>query len=156
VTALVHQFFPDGGAFALHVRPDKGMDAVYTAGEKLLVDIVATSAAYLQVDYYQADGQVVHLLPNALDNNYVEAGETFTLGKPESGFQFAISPPFGVEMLTVIASQQPLGVQVDVPSVEPASMYLARLTKRLEHYQADENVAVAYTRIRTQELVDTR
>ena len=156
VTALVHQFFPDGGAFALQVQPDKGMDAVYTAGEKLLVDIVAASDVYLQVDYYQADGQVVHLLPNSLDTNYVEAGETFTLGKPESSFQFAISPPFGVEMLTVIASHQPLGAQVDVPSVEPASIYLERLAKSLERYQADETVAVAYTRIRTQELLDTR
>ena len=156
VTALVHQFFPDGGAFALHVRPDKGMDAVYTTGEKLLVHIVAASAAYLQVDYYQADGQVIHLLPNALDTNYVEAGETFTLGKPESGFQFAIAPPFGVEMLTVIASQQPLDLQSDVPSVEPASLYLERLNKSLAHYQATERVAVAYTRIRTQELADTR
>jgi general secretion pathway protein A len=156
VTALVHQFFPDGGAFALQVQPDKGRDAVYTAGEKLLVHIVAASAAYLQVDYYQADGQVVHLLPNALDPNYVEAGETFTLGKPESSFQFEISPPFGVEMLTVIASHQPLGAPGDVPSVEPASRYLARLAKNLAYYQAEEHVAVAYMRIRTQDLVDTR
>jgi hypothetical protein len=132
------------------------MDAVYTAGEKLVVNIVTASAAYLQVDYYQADGQVVHLLPNALDANYVAAGETFTLGKPGSSFQFEISPPFGVEMLTVIASQQPLGALGDIPSVEPASLYLERLATRLEHYQADATVAVAYTRIRTQEPLDTR
>jgi hypothetical protein len=156
VTALVHQFFPDGGAFALHVQPDKGMDAVYTAGEQLLVDIVAASDAYLQVDYYQADGQVVHLLPNALDGNYVKAGETFALGQAQSSFQFKISPPFGVEMLTVIASQQPLAALVDVPSVEPASQYLARLSTSLARYQADGKVAVAYTRIRTQEQVATR
>jgi hypothetical protein len=132
------------------------MDAVYTAGDKLLVDIVAASDVYMQVDYYQADGQVVHLLPNALDTNYMEGGKTFTLGKPRSSFQFTIAPPFGVEMLVVIANQQPLDTQGDVPAVEPASRYLERLARSLEHYQATEQVAVAYTRIRTQGPVDTR
>jgi hypothetical protein len=53
-------------------------------------------------------------------------------------------------MLMVLASQQPLDVQRGVPSTEPASMYLARLAKNLEHYRAHEKVAVAYTRIYTQ------
>jgi general secretion pathway protein A len=156
VMALIYRFFPDGGAFALQVWPNKGRDAVYTAGEKMWVDIVAESDAYLQVDYYQADGQVVHLLPNVLDDNRVEAGKTFTLGKPKNSFQFQISPPFGVEMLAVIASQQPLEVQRNVPSVELASSYLERLARSLENYQAHAQVAVAYTRIRTQEQVEMR
>jgi type II secretory pathway predicted ATPase ExeA len=156
VMALVHRFFPEGGDFALQVRPDKGVDAVYTAGENLVVDILAARDVYLQLDYYQADGQVVHLLPNSLGDNRVEAGKTFTLGKSENSFQFQISSPFGVEMLMVIASQQPLEVQQDVPSVEPASHYLERLSKSLKEYQTHKQVAVAYTRIRTQEQVGVR
>ena len=50
----------------------------------------------------------------------------------------------------VLASQRPLDVQRDVSSTEPASVYLARLAKNLEHYRAHEKVAVAYTRIYTQ------
>jgi hypothetical protein len=119
-------------------------------GEQLLVRITAETDAYLQVDYYQADGQVVHLLPNPLDSNQVHAGHAFILGKPESSFQLTISPPFGVEMLMVLASQRPFNLQRDVSSTEPAPVYLARLAKNLEHYRAHEKVAVATTRIYTQ------
>jgi hypothetical protein len=52
-------------------------------------------------------------------------------------------------VLTVVASKRPLETQVDMPNIEPADAYIERWAKRLKGYQTDEQVAVAYLRIRT-------
>ena len=150
VVDLMRHHFPNGGAFPLRVWVNKGSEEVLTEGENLLVHVWSEQSAHLQMDYYQADGQVVHLLPHPLDHNQVEAGEILSLGKPGNAFQFRVVPPFGVEMLTVVASRSPLGARQDGPYVEPAAQYLERLGKRLEAYQAEGNAAIAHIRIRTQ------
>jgi hypothetical protein len=156
VSALIRQFFPEGGPFYLRVWANKDADDVYVEGEKLVMHLVTDTDAYLQVDYYQANGQVIHLLPNSLDSSRVAAGQVFTLGKPENSFQFEVTPPFGAELLTVVASKRPLDTQDDMPKIEPADTYVERWAKRLKRYQTDEQVAVAYLRIRTRkELSDT-
>ena len=156
VSALIRQFFPEGGSFYLRVWANKDADDVYVEGEKLVMHLVTDTDAYLQVDYYQANGQVIHLLPNLLDSGRVTAGQVFTLGKPENPFQFEVTPPFGAELLTVVASKRPLDTQDDMPKIEPADTYIERWAKRLKGYQTDEQVAVAYLRIRTRkELSDT-
>jgi hypothetical protein len=142
--------FPDGGAFPLRVWVNKGSKEIYSEGERLLVHVLSDHSAHLQMDHYQADGQVVHLLPHPLDRNRVEAGEIFSLGKPDNAFQFAVVPPFGVEMLTVVASPHPLDASPDGPTIEPAEGYLERFAKRLEAYKAQGNATIAHIRIQTQ------
>jgi type II secretory pathway predicted ATPase ExeA len=154
--ALMQQVFPGGGDFQLQVWTNKGANSVYTEGEKLLVNILADRSAYLQVDYYQADGQVMHLLPNALEPNDIKSGQVFTLGKSDKTFQFEITPPFGVEMLTVLASQGPLETQRGMPNVELATPYLERLENRLKTYKTRGKAAVAYLQIRTHKGLPTR
>jgi len=154
--ALMQQVFPGGGDFQLQVWTNKGANSVYTEGEKLLVHILADRSAYLQVDYYQADGQVVHLLPNALEPNDIKSGQVFTLGKSDKTFQFEIAPPFGVEMLTVLASQAPLETQRGMPNAELATLYLERLENRLKTYKTQGKAAVAYLQIRTRKGLPTR
>lgn len=154
--ALMQQVFPGGGDFQLQVWTNKGANSVYTEGEKLLVNILADRSASLQVDYYQADGQVVHLLPNALEPNDIKSGQVFTLGKSDQTFQFEIAPPFGVEMLTVLASQAPLETQRGMPTVELATLYLERLENRLKTYKTQGKAAVAYLQIRTHKGLPTR
>ena len=153
----MQRLYPDGGDFQLQVWGNKKAERVYVEGEKLLLHVLADTDAYLQVDYYQADGQVVHLLPHALVDNRVQAGRIFTLGKPEHMFQFNIAPPFGEEMLVVIASQQPLALPTGMSSnVELASLYTERLANQLQTYQAQGQIAVASLRIRTQKSHGTR
>jgi hypothetical protein len=154
--ALMQKVFPGGGDFQLQIWTNKDANSVYTEGEKLLVHILADQSAYLQVDYYQADGQVVHLLPNALEPNDIKPGQVFTLGKSDQTFQFEIAAPFGVEMLTVLANRAPLETQPGVPNVELATLYLERLAKRLNTYKAQDKVAVAYLQIRTRKGLPTR
>lgn len=154
--ALMQHVFPGGGDFQLQVWTNKGADRVYTEGEKLLVHILADRSAYLQVDYYQADGQVVHLLPNALEPNDIKSGQVFTLGKSDQTFQFEIAPPFGVEMLTVLASQVPLEIQRGMPNIELATRYLKHLENRLQSYKTQGQAAVAYLQISTRKRSPTR
>jgi hypothetical protein len=66
------------------------------------------------------------------------------------GQNLKVVPPFGVEMLTVVASRSPLDTDQEGPNVEPAAQYLERLGKRLEGYKAEGNAAIAHVRIRTQ------
>jgi hypothetical protein len=150
VVDLMRHHFPNGGAFPLRVWVNKGSEEMYSEGEHLLVHVWTEQSAHLQMDYYQADGQVVHLLPHPLDPNRVEAGEIFSWGKPDNIFQFAVVPPFGVEMVTVVASRSPLDTTQGGPTIEPAAQYLERLGKRLEAYKAQGNAAIAHIRIRTQ------
>jgi type II secretory pathway predicted ATPase ExeA len=150
VVDLIRHHFPNGGAFPLRVWVNEGSQEVFTEGEHLLVHVWSDQSAYLQMDYYQADGHVVHLLPHPLDHNRVEAGEILSWGKPDNTFQFKVVPPFGVEMLTVVASRSPLDAGQEGPTIEPAERYLERLGKRLEGYKTQGNAAIAHVRIRTQ------
>jgi general secretion pathway protein A len=149
VATLMQEFFPTGGDFRLRVWPEKGINTVYTEGEKLLVHVLPEVGAYVQVDYYQVDGTVVHLLPNPLDHNFVSGGTTLTLGEAKSSYYFTISPPFGHELLTVIASRQPLENNRTLPRIEPAMAYLDRLAKQLEAYKTRGKVAGVHVLIPT-------
>lgn len=149
--ALLDQFFPDGGDFRVVVWPDKGKEALYIEGDKLIVQILAEESAYLQVDYYQTDGKVVHLLPNDRDPNFAERGKVFTIGTPQDRYEFVVKPPFGEELLTVIASQQPLEKLLTTEMIESATSYLKRLTQYLQALQAQGKVASARSIILTKQ-----
>ncbi|UCF94357.1 MAG: DUF4384 domain-containing protein [Desulfobacterales bacterium] len=129
VVALMKRHFPQGGDFQLGVWPDKGLDAVYVEGEKLMVYILPETDAYLQVDYYQVDGKVVHLLPNRRESNFVEAGKPYIIGQPKSGgYEFIVSAPFGQELLVVVASPKPIGGATP-ELIEPAGPYIGQLNE---------------------------
>lgn len=151
VGALMREFFPNGGDFQVQLWPDKGVDAVYVEGEKIVVHVLAETRAYVQVDFYQSDGKVTHLLPNLLnDNHLVEAGRPLIIGKPGSLYQFPVTAPFGEDLLTVIASGTPLEEKPKVQTVEPAAAYLDRLTMTLSEHRTKGKLAGAQVLIRTQ------
>jgi general secretion pathway protein A len=148
--SFVRQAFPNGGDFQLKVWAEEQGKRVYRPGERLVVHVAAETAAYLQVDYYQADGQVVHLLPNPLETNRLVPGQTLSLGEPGSSFQFTIMPPFGAEMLMVVASQQPFAPSGETPNIESAAAYIPRLRQNLQAIRSHGKVAVAHLDLLTQ------
>jgi type IV/VI secretion system ImpK/VasF family protein len=84
---------------------------------------------YLWVDYYTADGAVMHL--NAGQGQpRVRAGETIELGRdiPSS---WLVAPPFGTVLLTALSSPTPFRDAADRPPFELASAYLQRLRTSL-------------------------
>lgn len=110
-------------------------DYTYAEGQRLQFDLVAPDYdAYVYVDYFAADGTVIHLVPNdviALERipakSLIGVG-TDTPGKP--GLQITIAPPFGQEIAVAFASSEQLysGLR---PTVEPAGPYLAFLTDQV-------------------------
>ena len=128
---LMKRNFPRGGDFQLGVWPDKGLDAVYLEGESLMVYILPEKDAFLQVDYYQIDGKVVHLLPSKHESNHIKGGAPYIIGDPKSGgYEFKVSDPYGEELLVVVASQNPLGT-IAHNLIEPAEPYIKRLADSL-------------------------
>jgi hypothetical protein len=84
--------------------------------------------SYVSVDYFVLDGQVVHLLPNAAAReNLAPPRYTATIG---SLGNWVIGPPFGTEMLVLIATPMPLFDTVR-PDAEPGPAYLRALEERL-------------------------
>ena len=84
---------------------------MFIEGEPLVLDVAAPLyRSYLYVDYHFHDGYVVHLLPDQRSGPVrLDAGEWLSLG--EDG-EWVVSPPFGEELIAVIASPVPLFADV--------------------------------------------
>jgi hypothetical protein len=102
----------------------------FMQGEPLVLDVAAPLfRSYLYVDYYFHDGYVVHLVPDQRSGPVrLDAGEWLTFG--EDG-EWVMSPPFGREMIAVIASPVPLFADIR-QSYESDGDYLAALDQRLK------------------------
>jgi len=129
---------------ALAVLPVPG-DGRFAEGQDLVLDLRAPDfPAYLHVDGFAADGNVVHLLPNPLEPSAaLEPGATRRLGERSTRTRFwTIGPPFGRELILVIASAAPL-FPTPRPEAEPAADYLPELKRMLTAIEADGTPAVA-------------
>jgi hypothetical protein len=106
---------------------DKGGDLA--AGDTLMVDVATPDfQSYVTVDYFVLDGHVVHLLPNAAAReNVAPPRYTATIG---SLGNWVIGPPFGTEMLVLVATPVPL-FDVVRPDAEGGAAYLRALDDRL-------------------------
>ncbi len=104
-------------------------DNVFVEGESLVLDVTAPLyRSYLYVDYHSRDGYVVHLIPGQRTGPVrLNAGEQLSLGK---GDEWTVSPPFGQEMIAVIASPVPLFADTR-QGQESDGDYLAALNERL-------------------------
>jgi hypothetical protein len=102
----------------------------FVDGEPLLLDVAAPLyRSYVYVDYYLRDGYMVHLLPNQRSGPVrLGAGEWLSLGE---GGEWVVSPPFGQEMIAIIASPVPLFADIR-QSQESDGDYLAAINERLK------------------------
>lgn len=102
-----------------------------------LVLVQATNAdyeGYLWVDYFTADGAVMHLNASRAQAR-LRAGESIELGRdiPSS---WLVSPPFGAVLVTALSSPTPFNETADRPPFELASAYLQRLRESLAANEA--------------------
>ncbi len=112
----------------------RGRDrALFREGTYLELELVAPGfSAYLSVDYFTLEGYVLHLHPNPLElTGPIGPGERMILGDPGAGGRYwVIGPPFGTELILVVASRRPL---FDAPRSE---------VERTVDYAADLAVAL--------------
>lgn len=102
-----------------------------------LVRVQATNAdydGYLWVDYFTADGAVMHLNAGSSQAR-LRAGESVELGRdiPSS---WLVSPPFGTVLVTALSSPLPFNQAAHRPPFELASAYLQRLRESLAANEA--------------------
>jgi len=102
---------------------------VFAEGEPLVLNVAAPLyRSYVYVDYHFHDGYVVHLLPDQRSGPArLDAGEWLAMGE---GGEWVVSPPFGQEMIAVIASPVPLFADIR-EGHESDGDYLAALNRRL-------------------------
>lgn len=128
-----------------------GNTPVYSGGESLIVSGKAPAKfpSYLYVDYYTTDQMVAHLFPEKGIVESFESNRAFTVGKPkEHPDAWIILPPFGLELVTVIASKAPLFAAPRNVS-EPAGAYINELRKVLAPRSSQAEVAATYYIITT-------
>ena len=107
----------------------------YTEGQRLQFDLVAPDyEAVIYVDYFTADGEVIHLIPNEtvpLDRLAPASLVGVGTDRPDRpGLRLTIGPPYGQEIAVAVAASRPLyeGLR---PISEPAGPYLAFLKERV-------------------------
>lgn len=81
----------------------------YREGDALSLKVVCEIDAYLYVLYQQADGQVFQIYPNSQQaDNRIQARQPVEVPAADDSFRWAIGPPFGTELIKVIASREPI------------------------------------------------
>ncbi len=111
--------------FGVRVWTNK-QDGQFSEGDRLIIYVAPERDGYLKLDYFQADGTVVHLVPNLFSGQVmVKAGQTYTFGDDASSQHFVIQHPFGDETVKAMLSAQPveLPLKSDKP-VEDSRDYL--------------------------------
>jgi hypothetical protein len=113
----------------------------YTSGQRLELDLNAPDYdGYIYVDYFTADGNVLHLQPNTLvPLEFAQAKSQQSVGKIRDNKPFlelTVSPPFGQEIAAAFASSVPLYDDLR-PIQEPAAPYLEFLKNRVATARAN-------------------
>lgn len=113
----------------------------YVDGDRLTFDITAPDYdAFIYVDYFDAEGTVLHLAPNeqvplteAAAKSAQRVGAT---AEGEPGLSIFVGPPYGQEIAVAFAASHPLydGLR---PIAEPAAPYLQWLKSRVANARAD-------------------
>ena len=107
----------------------------FVEGEPLFFEMMSPDyPAYLYIDYFEADGMVLHLKPNELLGTERMAPKTpLTVGvnvEGETVFEIFVGPPFGNEIAVAFAASSPIHDELR-PLREPAGPYLEWLRGRI-------------------------
>jgi hypothetical protein len=110
----------------------------YVEDQPLVLDLQgADYDAFVYVDFFDAGGNVLHLMPNEFTpmqrtdaKGSLKIGSDRALAQGEPGLYIKIGPPFGQEIAVAFAASEPLyeGVR---PLIEPAEPYLDWLRARV-------------------------
>ena len=118
--------------FGLKIRTSNA-DGEYRESESLILDLdTPIRESFIYIDYFTLDGSVVHMRPNPnVALRSTPASERRRLGNDPTFSQWTVGPPFGVEMITALATRKPL-FKGHREEVEPAEDYLRALKQNLK------------------------
>jgi len=123
-------------------------DGVYREGETIEFRVTAPDYdGFLYLDYYQIDGNVVHILPAPGNHGVVtQRGSKAVIGASGAALTYEIFPPFGRELLVLMASPEPL-FDRSRPEFESGRGYLEDLRTGID----GDLLSVVYRAIQTYE-----
>jgi hypothetical protein len=128
-----------GGGPLIRLHAGSGNGNQLKEGDTLMVDVTTPNVqSYVTVDYFVLDGNVVHLLPNALEKeNLAPPHYTATVG---SLGNWVIGRPFGNEILVLLSTPAPPFDSLRPPS-EPGADYLHALDRQLARISKEHGAA---------------
>ena len=115
---------PRKQAFGLKIWTNKNENN-FIEDDRLIIYVKSDRDAYLKLDYFQADGNVVHLVPNIFRGQaHIVGGVTYAFGDDSSPDQFVVKEPYGDEIIKAVVSTQPFDIPADPETVSESRAYL--------------------------------
>ena len=100
---------PPGAEFKVDVWTDKGDNAKYNVGEKLIIYFKVTQDAYVYIWDINANGEVRLIFPNKYNqDNFVRANIVYSIPSSRDTYSLKIAPPAGREVVHILASKTPI------------------------------------------------
>ena len=119
-TALI----PSKQAFGLRIWTNKNENN-FIEDDRLIIYVKSDRDAYLKLDYFQADGKVVHLVPNIYRGQaQIVGGTTYAFGDDSGPDQFIVKEPYGDEIIKAVVSSKPFDIPDDAEAVSESRAYL--------------------------------
>ena len=101
----------------------------YREGDLLTGQAASEADAYIYVLYKQADGKVFQIFPNSTQpDNLVKARQAVQIPGKDDMFRWIVGPPFGKEIIKVIASKEKLSELSD-PAMRKGNSIPCRASK---------------------------
>ena len=135
-------------AYGLDVEAPTARNGQLREGDSVRMLVAAPNHdSYLWVDYYTADGAVMHLNTGQVATR-LRAGEKLELGR-EIPSSWLVGPPFGSVLVTVLSSPMPFNETADRPPFELASAYLLRLREALAANKGGDRLIADFVSLET-------
>lgn len=110
----------------------------YRSGQRLILDVAAPEySAYIYVDFFDAEGQVLHIVPNArVPELRLDPGGAEQIGGGRARYlDLVVGPPYGRELAVAFAASHRIA-DTPRPLREPAGPYLDWLAGRIADARA--------------------
>ena len=93
----------------VEIWTDKGPNAIYSEGEKIVIKVRVNRDAFVRVYYTDAGNQTYRIFPNVYRQQArLRAGTVLTIPDVNDPLSLEVTGPFGVESITVLAGETPL------------------------------------------------
>ncbi len=121
-----------------------GNAVVLEEGDKVVLQATAPQfESYVYVVYLQENGDLINLVPSETDrDNKRGISEDFSIGDQPDQLSFSVAPPYGDDLVMLIASSEPLFSEPR-PLTETGSVFAAALADSIAHLLDGEGKVVA-------------
>jgi hypothetical protein len=124
----------------------------YVARDDLAIRVQTPSKfdSFVYVDYYSADGTVVHLFPTPQEAMQRFGRSQALTVQQLNGQPLEIQAPFGIELVTVVASQTPLFLKPRAGTEESAA-YVNALRQALMQEETRTTITATFSLLTTRD-----